>query len=64
MYMMIERADNCMNLLEIKFHDKEFVVSKEYEQALSEKVAIFREQTGTKKKHFCYDAFCFWCQKK
>jgi uncharacterized protein len=50
--MMIERADNCMNLLEIKFHDKEFVVSKEYEQALSEKVAIFREQTRTHKNIF------------
>jgi uncharacterized protein len=45
--MMIERADNCMNLLEVKFHDKEFVVSKDYEQELREKVAIFREQTRT-----------------
>ncbi len=50
--MMIERADNCMNLLEIKFHDKEFVISKDYEQALSEKVAIFKEQTHTSKSIF------------
>ncbi|MEY4936329.1 MAG: hypothetical protein RIS64_2688 [Bacteroidota bacterium] len=50
--IMIERADNCINLLEIKFHDKEFVVSKDYEQALREKVAIFREQTRTHKSIF------------
>jgi uncharacterized protein len=50
--MMIERADNCMNLLEVKFHDKEFVISKEYEQELREKVAIFREQTNTRKSIF------------
>jgi uncharacterized protein len=50
--MMIERADNCMNLLEVKFHDKEFVVSKDYEQELREKVAIFKEQTRTRKSIF------------
>ena len=50
--MMIERADNCMNLLEVKFHDKEFVISKNYEQELREKVAIFREQTRTRKSIF------------
>lgn len=50
--MIIERADNCMNLLEVKFHDKEFVVSKNYEQELREKVAIFREQTRTRKSIF------------
>jgi uncharacterized protein len=50
--LMIERADNCMNLLEVKFHDKEFVVSKDYEQELREKVAIFREQTRTRKSIF------------
>jgi uncharacterized protein len=50
--MMIERADHCMNLLEVKFHDKEFVVSKDYEQELREKIAIFREQTRTRKSIF------------
>ena len=50
--MMIERADNCMNLLEVKFHDKEFVISKNYEQELREKIAIFREQTRTRKSIF------------
>jgi uncharacterized protein len=50
--MMIERADNCMNLLEVKFHDKELVISKDYEQELREKVAIFREQTRTRKSIF------------
>jgi uncharacterized protein len=52
MDMMIERADNCMNLLEIKFYDKEFVVSKEYEKELREKIATFREQTKTQKNIF------------
>lgn len=50
--MMIERADNCMNLLEVKFYDQEFVVTKSYEQELREKVAIFREQTRTRKSIF------------
>ncbi len=50
--MMIERADNCMNLLEVKFHDKEFVISKDYEKELREKVAIFKEQTRTRKSIF------------
>jgi uncharacterized protein len=50
--MMIERADNCMNLLEVKFHDKEFVITKDYEQELREKIAIFREQTHTRKSIF------------
>jgi uncharacterized protein len=35
-----------------QFHDKEFVVSKDYEQELREKVAIFREQTRTRKSIF------------
>lgn len=35
-----------------QFHDKEFVVSKNYEQELREKAAIFREQTRTRKSIF------------
>jgi uncharacterized protein len=50
--MMIERADNCMNLLEVKFYDQEFVISKDYEQELREKIAIFAEQTRTRKSIF------------
>jgi uncharacterized protein len=50
--MVIERADNCINLLEAKFHDKEFIISKNYEQELREKVAIFKEQTRTRKSIF------------
>ena len=50
--LMIERADNCMNLLEVKFYDQEFVVTKSYEQELREKVAIFKEQTRSRKSVF------------
>jgi uncharacterized protein len=50
--MMIERADNCINLVEVKFYDQEFVVSKNYEQELREKVATFKEQTRTRKSIF------------
>jgi hypothetical protein len=50
--MMIERADNCMNLLEVKFYDQEFVISPNYAQELREKVAIFKEQTRTRKSIF------------
>jgi uncharacterized protein len=41
-----------MNLLEVKFYEKEFIVSKDYEQELREKVAIFTEQTRTRKSIF------------
>lgn len=50
--LVIDRADQCINLCEIKFTDKEFVMTKEYAEKLNEKKAIFREATKTNKALF------------
>jgi AAA+ ATPase superfamily predicted ATPase len=50
--LVIDRADNCINLCEIKFSDKEFVVTKEYAKTLIRKKEIFRKKTKTKKALF------------
>ncbi len=52
--MLIDRADNCINLCEIKLHhnSKPFVISKSYEQELREKKAVFLNKTETKKTIF------------
>jgi uncharacterized protein len=50
--MIIDRADNCVNILEVKFHNTEFEVSETYGRQLLHKATIFKEQTGTKKNVF------------
>lgn len=50
--LIIDRSDNCINLLEIKFHDKEFVISKAYALQLRQKVQLFQSETKTKKNVF------------
>ncbi|NGX39688.1 MAG: hypothetical protein KR126chlam1_01021 [Chlamydiae bacterium] len=50
--LVIDRADQCINLCEIKFHLSEFVVSKSYAQELAKKSSLFRERTKTKKALF------------
>ena len=50
--MVIDRADNVINVIEAKFYDDEFVVTKEYERQLRNKVVTFRNQTQTKKSVF------------
>jgi uncharacterized protein len=50
--LMIERADNCINMLELKFHNKEFVISKAYEQEMREKVATFKNRAKLRKGVF------------
>jgi hypothetical protein len=49
---IIDRDDNCMNILELKFHNAEFEIKKEYAKQLSEKINIFKEKTKTKKNIF------------
>ncbi len=49
---IIDRDDNCMNILELKFHHSEYEITKDYAQKLSEKIAIFKENTKTKKNIF------------
>ncbi len=50
--LLIDRADNCINLCEIKYSNKEFVIDKSTDQALREKKEIFLEQTKIKKSVF------------
>ncbi len=50
--LVIDRADKCINLCEIKFYDDEFLISKAYAQVLRRKKSCFKEKTGTKKTLF------------
>jgi hypothetical protein len=50
--LVIDRADKCINLCEMKYTDAEFVVDKEYAEKLKNKKKIFKEQTQTPKTLF------------
>mgnify|MGYP002619878105 CR=1 FL=1 len=47
--LIIERADRCVNLCEIKFTTEPFVITKEYEMKLRNRMSIFRNSTKSKK---------------
>lgn len=48
--LVIDRADNCINLFEIKFCNGNFLITKSYADNLNYKKLCFQEQTKTKKK--------------
>jgi predicted AAA+ superfamily ATPase len=50
--LVIDRADRCINLCEMKFSDSEFVIDKSYGEKLKAKKRIFKDQTKTKKALF------------
>lgn len=50
--LIIDRSDNCMNLLEAKFYNTEFSISKDYYETIKNKKAVFVKQTRTKKNVF------------
>jgi AAA+ ATPase superfamily predicted ATPase len=50
--LVIDRQDKCMNLIEIKYADGPFVITKEYAKKLENKKQLFREKTGTRKTLF------------
>lgn len=50
--LVIDRADKCINLCEIKFCDSIFTVTKNYGENLRYKKTCFRAQTNTKKSLF------------
>ncbi len=50
--LVIERADNCINLCELKFSNRVFVIDKEYEKDLRQKKALFIEKTRSKQTIF------------
>ncbi len=50
--LVIDRADNCINLCEIKYCNEEFLITKAYDKELREKRNIFFSQTKSKKSIF------------
>ena len=50
--LVIDRADQCINLCEIKFCDGEFRVTAEYAKRLERKKQLFLERTKTRKALF------------
>ncbi len=50
--LIIERADNCINLCEIKFSNNLYVLRKQDQEALEKKVRVFQRETGTRKTIF------------
>ena len=47
--LVINRKDGIINLLEIKFSNLKYVITKLYEENLMNKIAVFKAETKTKK---------------
>ena len=50
--LLLDRADRCINVCEIKFAAGEFTIDKKYAGELDRKVNVFKEETKTKKTIF------------
>ncbi len=50
--LLIDRADKCMNVCEIKFAKTEFEITKKYAGELQNKLHVFQERTKTRKTLF------------
>ena len=47
--LLIERADNLINLCEIKFSKTKYKITSSYDKILKNKLAVFAEETKTRK---------------
>lgn len=47
--LVIDRADRVINLCEIKFSEAPYSISKDYEEKLRSRMALFKSATGTRK---------------
>jgi AAA+ ATPase superfamily predicted ATPase len=47
--LVIDRSDNVINLIEIKFSNTEYTITREYDTKLRKKISEFAEYTKTKK---------------
>jgi hypothetical protein len=47
--LIINRKDGIINVVEIKFSNNEFIITKNYENNLHNKITSFKEETKTKK---------------
>ena len=61
--LLIERRDGIINLCEIKFSINSFIITKKYSEELRNKIAVFKEQTKTKKTVFLTMITSFGLQK-
>ncbi len=50
--LLLDRADHCINLCEMKFSTGEFVIDKKYAGEIDSKVQVFKEQVKTRKTIF------------
>jgi predicted AAA+ superfamily ATPase len=50
--LLLDRQDHCINLCEIKFCDREFVIDKRYAGDLENKVQVFKSHSKTRKTIF------------
>lgn len=50
--LLIDRNDQIINIVEIKFYTDDFVITKEYANKLRQKLTIFQQSTQTKKQLF------------
>jgi uncharacterized protein len=50
--LVIDRNDNCINIIEAKFYNTVFEINKDYHKALINKKELFIEKTKTKKNIF------------
>lgn len=50
--LLFDRQDDSITLCEVKYSDEPFVLTKEYVEALKRKIAVFKEQTRTRKQLF------------
>jgi len=49
---VIDRNDNCINILEMKYYDTLFEVTKKYAEQLNQRTSIFKQATKLKKNVF------------
>lgn len=49
---MLDRADQCINICEMKFSKSEFTIEKRFAAELSNKQKAFQSDTGTRKTLF------------
>ena len=59
--LVIDRADHCINLCEIKFSHQEFTINKAYADNLRRKVRQFRSTTQTRKSLFLTMVTTYGC---
>ncbi|MGC4233361.1 MAG: ATP-binding protein [Niabella sp.] len=50
--LLIDRADQCINICEMKFSQSDFTIDKRYASELANKLKVFRDNTRTRKTLF------------